>query len=131
MNIKGITKSIKTALETRFRTPASSISNVILLCGLMKRPGLSVIMSLTKIAELLQLKGIPTGPAPDGSPNLILMHDYILINEIYRAIKEDIKIDVVFKPGSIMFQGTGASPTGPVVVNGTNINIPNGSANAQ
>ena len=123
MNIKGITQAIKMALDARFRTPASAISNVILLCGLMKRPGLSAIMSLTKITELLQLKGIPTWPNTDGTPNLILIHDFILMNEIYRAISMDMKITTVVKPGSIAFQGTGTVNGGVVSVTGINTNI--------
>lgn len=127
MNIKGITQSIKAALEARFRTPASAISNVILLCGLMKRPGLSAIVSLTKITELFQLKGIPTWPNPDGTPNLILIHDFILINEIYRAISMDMKAKAVLKPGSITFEGLG---TDGVVCKGINTNIVEGEVGA-
>ena len=127
MNFQSMIQAIKSAIDLRTKTPATAISNVILLCGLMRRPGLSVIVSMTKIAELLQLKGIPTEPAPDGTPNLTLVHDYILVNEIYRALREDSKISIVMKPGEISFMGTGANSGGPVTVNGYNVNVPGGS----
>ena len=127
MNAKSIAKTLKGVLDSVIRKPAQKVSNVIMLYGLMNRPGLSTIMSVVNITRKMSEQGLPTEPNPDGTPNHMLIYSAIIVEEIFRALREDAKIDLVIGPNSLTIQATGASPTGPVTVAGTNINIGEGS----
>lgn len=71
------------------RPPAQLFPGILLLCSLVKRPGLSAIQSTSNVAVALSKLGIPTGAMPDGSPNLTIAFTYALFKENFRAIKFD------------------------------------------
>lgn len=121
MNIESITKSIKN-LFTKTREPVKFLSNALVLCSAMKRPGLSTILSVANIVKDLNKFGIPTGPLPDGTPNMTVAMVYSIVNEIHRSIREDMAIQIVMQPGSISFLGQGANAGGPITVTGVNVN---------
>lgn len=50
---------------SRVRTPFPQISRILLVCSMIRRPGLSVIQSVANITKDLNKLGIPTGPMPD------------------------------------------------------------------
>ena len=127
MNAQSIAKTLKSVLNSVIRKPAQKISGIIMLYGLLNRPGLSTIMSMVNIAKKMSENGLPTEPNPDGTPNQMLIFSGIIVEEVFRALREDAKIDLVIGPNSLTIQATGASPTGPVTVTGTNINIGEGS----
>ena len=121
MSIKGISDSIKN-LFTKVRNPVKILSSALVLCSALKRPGLSTILSVANIVKDLNKFGIPTGPMPDGTPNLTVAMVYAVVNEVQRSIKEDMVIQIVMNPGSISFVGSGANAGGPVTVTGVNVN---------
>ena len=88
----------------------------------MQRPGLSSIQSIANVAKALTSSGIQTSPGPDGSDNKTLKFARAIIDEVYRALMLDAKIEGGIMPGGIMVTTTGANAGGPVVSQGGNIN---------
>jgi hypothetical protein len=89
----------------------------------MKRPGLSTVVSVSNIVKDLNMMGIPTGPMPDGSPNLTVAHTYAVTKELYRALKLDAVVQIGIGPAALNIQA------GPYM--GTNINTGNETCNGQ
>lgn len=113
IGISQITNAIKNSLTTSFRTPANVLSSIVMLCAMVKRPGLSCMLSTTNVIQNLAKHGIPTEPLPDGSQNLmnILVSD--IICETFRALKEDANIQVALPPGAFTVKIEGFSSAGP------------------
>lgn len=118
-------ENVTTALETLFgsaRKPAAVIPVMTILCGTMQRPGLSSIRSIANIAKALTSSGIQTSQGPDGSDNKTLKFARAIVDEVYRAIMLDAKIEGGIMPGGITVTTTGANAGGPVVSTGVNVN---------
>ncbi len=118
MGIEQICKTILKYFEN-VRTPFPQLSRILLVCSMIRRPGLSTIQSVANITKDLNRLGIPTGPMPDGSANLTVAFAFANTKEIYRGIKKDMSIQVGIQPGSAMIFGTGANAGGPVTIQGT------------
>ena len=99
------------------------LPRMLLVCSLIKRPGLSAVVSVANIVKDLNMMGIPTGPMPDGSTNLTVAHAYAVTKEIFRALKLDAVVQVGVGPAALNIQ------VGPVM--GTNINCGNATMNGQ
>lgn len=115
-----INKAIETMLKTA-RKAVPAINGFILACSLMQRPGLSTLVSSANVVKALAKLGIPTGKGPDGSDNKIVGHTIAILDEVFRAVREDGVIESAILPGTLTFVGTGANGGGPVVVTGPNI----------
>ena len=87
---------------------------------MIKRQGLSAIRSTSNIVKDLNKLGIPTGPMPDGSPNLTVAFAFASTKENFRALKKDASVQVGVQPGSMMITGFGANAGGPVNIQGVN-----------
>lgn len=103
------------------RSPANVISAIIMLCAMVRRPGLSCMVSTSNIIQDISKRGCPTGELPDGSKNLMNEVIASVICEVYRALKEDSNIQIAFPPGAFTINATGGNAGGPVNVTGTNI----------
>lgn len=99
MGISEICQSIKNFFETE-RPPVQQLPRPLLACSLMKRPGLSTIVSVANIVKDLNAMGIPTGANPDGSTNLTVAVTYAIIKETFRALKLDAVVQVGTAPGA-------------------------------
>ena len=120
MGISQICQSIKNYFSDT-RPPAQQLPRLLLVSSLIKRPGLSVITSTSNIVKDLNMMGIPTGPMPDGSPNLTVAHAFATTKEIFRAMKLDAVVQVGMAPGTLNIQ------VGPAM--GTNLNCGNETLN--
>lgn len=120
MGIEQICQTISNFFNN-VRPPFPQLSRLLLVCSMIRRPGLSVIQSVANITKDLNKLGIPTGSMPDGSANLTVGFTFANTNEIYRAMKNDASIQVGAQPGSMMVTAYGANAGGPIVVNGMNI----------
>lgn len=107
---------------SKVRAPFPQLSGILLVCSMIRRPGLSVLQSVANITKDLNKLGIPTGPMPDGSPNLTVAFTFASTKETYRAIRKDMMIQAAIQPGTAMVVGTGANAGGPVVISGTIVN---------
>jgi len=121
MGIEQICNTIKNFFD-RVRKPAPEVSNILIICAIAKRKGLSTINSTANVVEEMNKMGIPVGDMPDGSPNLTVGIEYSRWKEIVRTFHEDAKIQTSVTPGNTTFTGTGANAGGPVVVQGVNTN---------
>ena len=103
------------------RPPFPQLSRILLVCSMIKRPGLSVLQSVANITKDLNKLGIPTGSMPDGSTNLTVAFALASTKETYRAIKKDMSIQVGIQPGTMGSFGVGANAGGPVTIQSFNI----------
>jgi len=109
------------AMFNKIIPPFPQISRLMLVCSMIRRPGLSVIKSVANITKDLNKLGIPTGPMPDGSDNLTIAFAYANTKEVYRALKKDASVQVGIQPGSMMLTAFGANAGGPITVQGINM----------
>lgn len=119
MSIKQICESI-TKLFTNALPPFPQLPRILLVHSMIKRQGLSAIRSTSNIVKDLNKLGIPTGPMPDGSPNLTVAFAFASTKENFRALKKDASVQVGVQPGSMMITGFGANAGGPVNIQGVN-----------
>jgi len=110
----------------RARKPRPRLSSILVYCSSLKKPGLSTIYSTSNIVKDLNKLGIPTGPMPDGSPNLTVAAFFASTKETFRAFDKDALIQVSIPPGSINVHGVGVGVNGPVPFDGTNTNYVGG-----
>lgn len=125
MGIKQICETITNYFNNTV-SPFPQLPRTLLICSMIKRPGLSVIRSVTNITKDLNKLGIPTGPMPDGSMNLTVGFTFASTKEHQRSIKKDMTIQTSITPGSATVIATGESTGGPVAVAGTIVNAPTG-----
>jgi hypothetical protein len=120
INVQSIISTFKGVIDNQMRKPAAVISAIILLCSLVRRPGLSCMISTSKIIQQNAKDGIPTDKMPDGTPNLMNIFVKNIICETYRALKEDANIQIAIPPGESAITTSGGNAGGPVVSEGTN-----------
>lgn len=120
IGITQIGQSIDTLFKS-LRTPATVISSIIMLCSMVRRPGLSCMVSTSNVLQDIAKKGCPTEPLPDGSSNLMNELVSSLICEVYRALKEDVNIQIALGPGAFTVSVKGGNAGGPMTSVGTNI----------
>ena len=119
MGIEQICKTISNFFDNLI-PPFPQLSRILLVCSMIRRPGLSTIQSVSNIVKDLNRLGIPTGPMPDGSANLTVAFTFANTKEIYRGIKKDMSIQVGIQPGTMSSVGYGANAGGPVTIVSTN-----------
>lgn len=130
MSISDIAKIITNLFDTT-RQPAPQIPGMLMAIGCTQKPGLSTIVSTGNIVKELKNHDIPTDPLPDGSENKTVALVIAIVNEVFRAIKQDANIQVSHMPGAISVLSNGANSAGPVVSQGININFSKGQAIVQ
>lgn len=130
MTIADISNSIKSLFNIT-RQPAPEMPGALMAIGCTQKPGLSTVVSTGNIVKAISKHGIPTDPMPDGSENKTVAYTIAVVEEIFRAIREDANIQVAHTPGAISVITTGANSGGPVVSQGVNINFSKGQAIVQ
>ena len=130
MGIQQICQTI-TNFFKNVRPPFPQLSRLLLVCSMIRRPGLSTIQSTSNIVKDLNKLGIPTGPMPDGSANLTVGFVFASTKEIYRGLKEDASVQVSLQPGTLSSIGYGANAGGPITIISNSINAPFGMGNIQ
>ena len=130
MTIADITNQIKNLFDIS-RQPAPEIPGMLMAIGCTQKPGLSSKVSLGNIVKILDQHEIPTDPLPDGTENKTVQVVLAIVDEIYRAIREDANIQVAHTPGAITIMASGANSGGPVISQGININFSKGQAIVQ
>jgi len=94
------------------------------------RSGLSPTKIASSIIARKSEAGLPVGTLPSGNVNPDEMMERIRIEEIVKAIQQDMIISVAVPPG-ITLTAAGISPTGPVTVFGSTITFIKGYGVAQ
>lgn len=127
MNILSITNTIN-ALFKKTRTAAPKIPPMLMAIGGVNRPGLSTQESVGRIVRALKKHGIPTGAAKDGSENKTVAVVIAIVEEIYRALHEDVNIQIALQPSALNIITYGTNEGGPMLSKGSNINFAEGTA---
>ena len=120
ISIPVINQAIQRAF-TNILKPAQAIPSILMICSLLKRPGLSVLKSTATIIANQAKFGAPTGNLPTGEANMMNGLINIIVDEVYRSLREDAKITLAIAPKSITVQTTGSNSGGPMVSIGANI----------
>jgi hypothetical protein len=102
----------------------------IVLVGVPKKSGLSASKIANTIIQRKSEAGLPVGNLPSGAINPDEIMWRIAVEEIVKAIQEEMVITVAI-PAGITIQGAGVNTGGPMVVIGSTINIATGYGQAQ
>jgi hypothetical protein len=102
----------------------------LILVGVPLRAGLSPTKIASRIIARKSEAGLPVGALPSGAINPDEIMERIRIEEIIKAIQQDMIISVAVPPG-ITLTAAGISPTGPVSVFGSTITFTKGYGVAQ
>ena len=130
MTISDISNTLKGLFDIT-RQPAPQIPGMLMAVGCMQKPGLSTAVSIGNIVKRLNKHSIPTDPLPDGSENKTVQIALAIVDEVYRAIREDANIQIAYAPGTISILSNGANSAGPVISQGININFCKGQGIVQ
>lgn len=98
MGIEQICNTVKNVFKTT-RPPTGQLNRILLVCSMIKRPGLSAIVSTSNIIKDLNKLGFNTAPMPDGSENKTVTMVFSIVKEIFRAITFDMSIQCGDMPG--------------------------------
>ena len=99
----------------------------LILIGVPLRAGLSPTKIASRIIARKSEAGLPVGALPSGGINPDEIMERIRLEEIVKAIQQDMIISVAVPPG-ITLTAAGISPTGPVSVFGSTITFTKGYA---
>lgn len=108
------------------KIPAKPISPLQILIGGNLRSGLSAKRITANAISRFGEINAPTGPMPDGSPNITEGIIQIVVEEVIKDILENGKIQIVIPPSAIQVTGSGGNAGGPIVVQSTNVPIVSG-----
>ena len=115
MSIYDICNAIEKAIAV-VRKPLVQIPTVLAVCGAVNKPSLSPMLIAVSIIARRPEAGAYCGPAPDGSQNVDEAMEVIRIEEICKAIKNDLSIQGGIPPGGIHLTGTAMTNAGPAAV---------------
>ena len=102
----------------------------LILVGVPLRAGLSPTKIASRIIARKSEAGLPVGALPSGNINPDEIMERIRIEEIVKAIQQDMIISVAVPPG-ITLTAAGISAVGPVSVFGSTITFTKGYGVAQ
>jgi hypothetical protein len=118
--IQKIVDSINNLL-TKARVPLIPIPAILLLCSVFTRPGMSSMLASANVIRRQSEFGAPTGPMPDGSPNMMNSLIYVNMSETMKEIRDNAVVEAVIPPNSIVMTAFGGNAGGPITVTGSNI----------
>ena len=107
-------------LISKVRAPMTQIPAILLACSAIQRPGLSPMLIASNIIRRQSEAGAYFGPLADGSRNISEAMEVIRVEEMVKAIKEDLNIQGAIPTGAATMTGTAATAGGPAPVTVTN-----------
>lgn len=122
MTVESIFKLINKLFEKK-RKPAPKVPAMLITVGAGARPGLSTIQSSGNIVKKMNEMGFDTGAAPDGTQNMGVALAVAVVEEVFRALREDAKVQISIAPGESMIYTSGANAGGPLIGIGSNMNF--------
>jgi hypothetical protein len=109
------------------KTPALPIPPPLVLTGGFTRTGMSARDMAKEVILRQQEAGVPIGNLPSGAENISEKMERIRMEVIIKHLLENAKFTVVI-PAGVPVTATGASPVGPVVVQGVTVGLGTGTA---
>jgi hypothetical protein len=129
-NIDSILSAFNKILKIQTVGVPTNVPSPLILIGAPQRPGLSPTKIASRIIERKSEAGLPVGALPSGGVSPDELMERIRIEEIIKAIQEEMIITIVTPPGTTV-TASGTSPAGPVTVFGTTITTTRGFGIAQ
>jgi hypothetical protein len=123
--IEEIVKTILSILNSG-KTPALPIPAPLVLAA-VSRSGISARDMAKEVILRQQEAGVPIGNLPSGEENVSEKMERIRMEVIIKHLLENAKFTVVL-PAGIPVTAVGASPLGPVLVQGTTVGFGIGTA---
>ena len=103
ISVKEICNRIENLIST-IRIPLPSIPAVLISCAAITRPGISAMLMASEIIRRQPETGAYFGNLPDGAKNVMEAMELVRCEVITNAIKNDLKVESVIQPGSIVIQ---------------------------
>jgi hypothetical protein len=103
----------------------TKVPSPLVLVGAPLRAGLSPTKIASRIIARKSEAGLPVGVLPSGGVAPDELMERIRIEEIIKALQQDMLITVVMPPGTTL-TAAGTSPSGPVTVFGSTITLTTG-----
>lgn len=122
--VDGIDKTINV------KTPSFKIPTPVIALGSANKSGLSAIKIASRIIARKPEAGIPVGTLPSGEASSDDIMINIIVEEIVKAIQQEMIVDVAIPPGTTV-SSAGMSPSGPVTTIGSTITFTKGYGVAQ
>jgi len=129
-SIDAIVEGFSRILSLSSTGSPTPVPTPLILIGVPMRTGLSPTKIASRIIARKSEAGLPVGVLPSGAVSPDEIMERIRIEEIVKAIQEDMIISVAIPPG-ITITAAGISPTGPVSVFGSTIIYSKGYGVAQ
>ncbi|MDA3780861.1 MAG: hypothetical protein PF487_11685 [Bacteroidales bacterium] len=128
--IEGIIGGFAKVLNLSSMGGPPSVPTPLILVGVPTRSGLSPTKIASNIISRKSEAGLPVGALPSGNINPDEIMERIRVEEIIKAIQQDMIISVAVPPG-ITLTAAGVSAAGPVSVFGSTIKLVKGYGIAQ
>ena len=103
----------------------TKVPSPLILVGSPLRAGLSTTKIASRIIARKSEAGLPVGALPSGGVAPDELMERIRVEEIIKALQQDMLITVVIPPGTTL-TAAGTSPSGPVTVFGSTITLTTG-----
>ena len=103
----------------------TKVPSPLILVGSPLRAGLSPTKIASRIIARKSEAGLPVGALPSGGVAPDELMERIRVEEIIKALQQDMLITVVIPPGTTL-TAAGTSPSGPVTVFGSTITLTTG-----
>lgn len=124
--------SIILGLFRSIQKPAQTIPPPLALIGNKLKPGMSARnLTARTLSRLESEYGIPVGDVFSDGPNRLVATIKTDHEEFVSMIQTEASVYGSLDPGSIQITGTGTAGPIPVVIQGSNINIPSFKAGIQ
>lgn len=126
MNFNKINSFIEKSISSA-KSAFEKVPSILLYCAAIQRSGVSALLTTSNIISRLPEAGISNGVNADGTPNVTSQLVRIIVEEVYKELRDNCGVQVSVPPGSIKFLGNVTTTSGTYIVNGTNVNAALGS----
>lgn len=124
-NLNEMIKGFNAILNLSYIGEVPKVPSMLILTGVPARKGLSAINIANNIIRRKGEAYLKIGIFDSGANPIDEIMERVRVEEMVKAIQEDA-INTVVIPAGITITGTGASPAGPVVINGMTTNVARG-----
>lgn len=124
-NLESIIEGFQKILSIQTVGSPTKVPSPLILVGAPLRPGLSPTKIASRIITRKSEAGLPVGALPSGGVAPDELMERIRVEEIIKALQQDMLITVTIPPGTAL-TAAGTSAAGPVTVFGSTITLTTG-----
>ena len=98
MNLSKLNEFIEKQLASA-KKAFTKLPGILLCCAAIQRSGASSLMTTVNIIKRLPEAGIDNGVNADGTPNATAMLVRIIVEEVFKELRDNCSVQVSFLPG--------------------------------